>query len=213
MMRTRLRVLTGVLFVASVLSSSTHAETVSTPDPASLSRLHDIVVPEAVDPWWPLAPGWYLVAALAVGVVAWGVWRVRQRRQAGRYRREALAELRALRRLAPGQREAAAGLMTLLKRTALAAWPRTEVAALSGEAWWRFLDENGGGKRFGGGLGELAEQLVYAKHGGKFTGRDLRRLYKAVRQWIQRHRPPVSLPGGQSNAGVDRAVDVGQAEG
>ena len=47
------------------------------PDPASLENLRDIAVPPPV-PWWPPAPGWWVVMAvlaIAVIVVAFRAWR------------------------------------------------------------------------------------------------------------------------------------------
>ena len=98
-----------------------------------------LVEPEAVV-WWPQAPGWRILAVaalLAVGVAAWRRWR-RWRRDA--YRREALKALRDCRNLAPEAR-----LQTtarILKAAALAAFPRHEIAALSGDPWLDWLDGN-----------------------------------------------------------------------
>ncbi|MEO0651765.1 MAG: DUF4381 domain-containing protein, partial [Planctomycetota bacterium] len=93
---------------------------------ASLARLHDIELPEAVS-LWPSAPGWWLVAGAlgSAAVLAGWVWWDRHRSLA--YRRAALRELSELR--ASGELRA---LPSLLKRVALAAHPRHEVAALSG---------------------------------------------------------------------------------
>ncbi len=105
------------------------------PDPASLDNLHDIVVPPAVPPW-PPAPGWWFVIALAVAAAgilslrAWRAWR------ANAYRRAALSELEG----APDLATAA----EVLKRTALAAFPRTQVAGLTGPAWCEWLEETAG---------------------------------------------------------------------
>ena len=64
-----------------------------TTDPYSLDNLHDIVEPASI-PWWPPAPGvWLLLALVAVWTVAGlGLWWVHWRRQA--YRRAGLRELR-----------------------------------------------------------------------------------------------------------------------
>ena len=45
-------------------------------DPGSLQNLHDIVVPGPAA-WWPPAPGWYVLAAVALSV---GEWCLYQRR-------------------------------------------------------------------------------------------------------------------------------------
>lgn len=101
-----------------------------TPDASSLDRLQDIVEASPVS-WWPPAPGWWVVGAVVLlagciaGIRAWQRW------QAQAYRRAALQELDTATTVA-----AVAGI---LKRTALAAWPRANVASLSGAAWCDWL--------------------------------------------------------------------------
>ena len=93
---------------------------------ATLAALHDIVVPAPV-PWWPPAPGWYAVLALAVALAGWGAWRLYRRWRANAYRRTALRRLAAIRAaLAVRRRRAAAltDLATLLRRAALHVAPR-----------------------------------------------------------------------------------------
>lgn len=104
-------------------------------DPASLANLRDIVTPPPV-PWWPLAPGWWFLLtvlgliAVLMAVHGWRRWR------ANAYRR---AALRALRGAAD-----VASIAEILKRAALVAYPRTQVASLSGSAWVKWLAETGG---------------------------------------------------------------------
>ena len=151
----------------------------------SLQNLNDIVVAGPV-PWWPPAPGWYGVAAillLLLGFMARRRWR-RWRRDA--YRRQALAELasiraeRSMRRLPP-----------LLKRTALSAWPRPQVASLNGRDWHRFLDESAAMKEFGGGAGQALDRLAYGG-AADLAGDDeaVNAVLDAAERWIRRHRSP-----------------------
>lgn len=104
-------------------------------DPASLENLRDIALPTPI-PWWPPAVGWWLVLAfiaIAIAVMlvwAWRTWR------ANAYRRAALLELKTATTIT--------GIAEILKRTALAAYPRSEVASLSGSAWCQWLEESGG---------------------------------------------------------------------
>lgn len=180
-----------LLILANFWCTPLFAEVAENGGPASLAQLHDIVVPAAQAPWWPLAPGWYLLAGVLMLLAGWGVWRMRRRCRVRRYRVEALAELRALRRQRLDPQDAVAGILVLLKRTALAAYPRVHVASLSGEAWWRFLDLSGDKPRFAAALGPLAEEAVYArKDVDAPSASDLKRLYRAAGQWIRRHRPP-----------------------
>jgi hypothetical protein len=182
-------------------------------DPASLALLHDIQVPPPVPPWWPLAPAWYLLTGLVLGIASWGLWRRRKRRQARRYRREALAALRALRRAEAKPRETVVGMLILLKRTALGAYPRPRVAALHGAAWWAFLDHTAGKPLFAEGLGALSEGWVYAEQGGAISARDLKRLYKASRYWIRHHRPAASLAAQSPRVGVGPEATEPQSGG
>ena len=83
-------------------------------DPADLSNLRDLVLPPAVS-LWPPAPGWWIVAAAGLAAAAILSAAAVARYQRNAYRREALRQLDTV---DPG------GISTVLKRTALAAWPR-----------------------------------------------------------------------------------------
>lgn len=150
-------------------------------DPGSLERLHDIIVPPPT-PWWPPAPGWlWLLAIFALLALVLAI-RGFIRWQKNRYRREALTELKRL--LAQDDSSTRlAGMSQLLKRTAVTAFPRAEVAGLTGPEWFTFLDRTGG-TQFSGGLGAGLEQSVYL---GSQEAADPA-LATEVRRWIKRHQ-------------------------
>lgn len=159
-------------------------DTPATGDPGSLQNLNDIVMPAAV-PWWPPAPGWYLLAAVGLLVLAWLGFRAFRNWRLNRYRRAALAELQGIR----GGGGRAVELPELLKRTALSAWPRTEVASLYGEAWHRFLDDSAGTDRFCTGQGNVLEQLAYAAGGEpELSPSQLNDVFDAAEFWLKHHR-------------------------
>lgn len=141
-------------------------------DPADLSNLKDIVAPPDVS-LWPPAPGWWILAAgcAATGAILVAIAVARYRRNA--YRRQALLEL---------ERVEARDISTVLKRAALAAWPRAEVASLSGEEWRAFLDRSARMNAFSRGTGRDLEALAF---GG--TG-DVPAVLAAAKAWIRRHR-------------------------
>ncbi len=144
-------------------------------DEADLSRLADIVVPPPV-PWWPPAPGWWmLLAALLAGLVILLVAAARGWRR-NAYRREALA---ALERLEPAAD--ATAVSAILKRTALAAYPREAVASLTGRTWLAFLDRTSGDHAFAEGGG-----LAAAVSGA--PAEDDAALLAAARRWVRHHR-------------------------
>lgn len=115
------------------------------PDLQPLRDIHDTLG----NPWWPLAPGWWLLLALVVGVVAL-IWHYRRARlilpaipllHIGDWRWDARRELKRLRRV-PQQtsmKVRLAELSELLKRIAMARHGRAACAGLQGQAWLDWL--------------------------------------------------------------------------
>ena len=99
-----------------------------------LSQLAPLREPMAIS-WWPLAPGWWILLALSVALLAGVFLWLRERRRKTAYRRIALAALEELRSREAGKNE----LNWLLKAAALKAYPREQIAGLHGTAWQQFL--------------------------------------------------------------------------
>lgn len=151
-------------------------------DPGSLDRLHDIAVPPPVS-WWPLAPGWWVIVGIGLVLLAVGVVAAISRWHRNRYRREALRELGELSPAA----ESLAVVAELVKRVALAAYPRDQVASLTGEPWLAFLDETGGNGAFATGPGRFLEQATFGRP-PPLSNEQATELWTAVRHWITHHR-------------------------
>ena len=151
--------------------------------------LHDIVLPESVS-WMPQTIGWWILLAVALVIGLRAAFVARRRYRANRYRRLALAELEGVgAALESGMApvDIVAAIPTLVKKTALAAWPRETVASLNGEPWLRFLDESYGGSGFTKGPGRLLSTLAYEPDGNP-ASEDIHRLTSLVRDWIRGHR-------------------------
>ena len=150
--------------------------------PELLALMHDLVMPEAV-PWLPQTPGWWIVLAWFVAVALLAAWQIVKRRRRNRYRRDALAELRAI--ASQPDIDAARDaqrIATVLKRTALVAYPRADVAGLYGKEWARFLTESAGNDpEIASAAGDLAA-AVYRKDA------DPGSLAGPARRWFRRHR-------------------------
>jgi len=106
-----------------------------------LAQLRDIhAAPQA--PWWPPAPGWWLLGLLVLASLVflawrfWRLWRVRRRRL--RLVRK-LDELRA--GLDPRARpqEYLAAINQVLKLVAVRAFPSEDCARMQGSSWTAFL--------------------------------------------------------------------------
>ena len=154
------------------------------PTGAPTLQLRDIHVPPAPD-FWPPAPGWWLAGALLLalliwaGVLLWRRYRIQRRRR---------IILRALTELSPhyGPDQDAAfasEVSVLLRRLALKRFPRDEMAALTGEAWLRFLDQHGGDGRFRQGPGAVLAEAPYAPN----RPVDREALGNLAERWILRN--------------------------
>lgn len=159
-------------------------------DAASLQNLNDIVVAAPVA-WWPLAPGWYVVATIVFVLLVWQAVRRWQRWNQDRYRREALLALSSIRDGNAGS--SLRDVPVLLKRAALNAWPRERVAALSGSDWHRFLDETAAMEQFSTGTGRLLDHLAYAGSRAQMPAdAEAVEVISAAEFWLKHHRRPES---------------------
>ena len=125
--------------------------------------LRGLHLPDAVG-WWPLAPGWWLLIAIAIAAGAWLL------RAWLRHYRQSAARRRALRQLEESRSAYAyhgnpvtlgAEVSALLRRTMLAYAPRAEVAGLTGEDWLAWLDRGLDEPRFREGAGRKLLDLPY----------------------------------------------------
>lgn len=156
-------------------------------DPASLDNLRDIVLPPPI-PWLPPAVGWRLIVAALATTALVALWRAFRRWRSNAYRREALRALGEIEaRLRAGEPAAIAAveISVLLKRAALAAFPRETSADLTGDRWAAFLDRTGGARDFTEGPGSVLWPLAY---GAARDSADLTGALKAARRWLDRHR-------------------------
>ncbi|WP_235913391.1 DUF4381 domain-containing protein [Brucella tritici] len=148
----------------------------------ALRSLHDIAVPPPVS-WLPQTWGWGLLAAfLLLGIAILTVrWVIRYRRNA--YRREALHALESISNSTPTGRSPAIEIAELMKRTALSAWPRTDVATLSGSQWVGFLERHSPEP-----LGtDLKALLTSREYEPNQQVSDLPVIVTQARLWIERH--------------------------
>ena len=143
---------------------------------APLDSLHDFYQPP-LPSWMPQTIGWYITFSFVALAIIWTAVHFIRKWFANRYRREALRELPLL---PPEQ------ISALLKRTALAVWPREKVASLSGDAWLEFLNGSAGDDLFRNIPASLIEEL--ALRSSSLSGEEEQALRHAAATWIRRHR-------------------------
>ncbi len=167
--------------------------------PELLDRLHDITVPEPV-PYTPQTTAWYVLAVGLLLVLFLIAWRIARSWQANRYRREAVAELTVIASRQGQDRVdilAIADLARLLRRTALTAFPRAEVASLYGDDWLVFLDETGRGEGFVDGPGRRLASGAYDNK-TPIPVPEYEGLAAMAREWIRSHRAHNQSASGKS---------------
>jgi hypothetical protein len=140
----------------------------------SLENLRDIMVPEP-PALWPPAPGVWWILAIVGLTLAILLYQLRQARKRNAYRHEGLAMLDGISNVHE--------ISVILKRVALAAYPREQVASLYGAEWADFLRETCAQKDF--------SPLVKAEPASPAT-HDLKKL---AAFWIGRHRAPGPTEG------------------
>lgn len=145
--------------------------------------LKDIHLPPPVA-WWPPPLGWWLGLLLAAGVV-YAIVHLRLRAKRPNIRRVGLRELDMLQTdatLAPGHK--AQQLSILLRRIALSAYPREQVAGLSGREWLQWLDGLLADGRFTDGPGQALNDAPYRAE--PLESVQLDALFALCRDWLQR---------------------------
>jgi hypothetical protein len=146
-------------------------------------ELLDILLPKNLE-HGPLAIGWWLLIGLVLilltGAALWA-YKAIQRRAA---KRQALAELSQLKT----ENATAAQLNQLLKRAALAYYPRERVAALSDTTWFEFLDEQSQGRTdFCADLFVWQQSLYAAPQPANLA------MFACAERWLKLALPPKPL--------------------
>jgi hypothetical protein len=144
-----------------------------------MDRMHDLVVPDPVS-YMPETIGWWVFCLwiLATTTLVCVHRIIRYRR--GRYRREALSMLDEIEKTRAWDGQAAE-IATLVKRVALAAYDRKNVADLYGERWAAFLIESSNGDLLVAEGADLIARAAYANDLNPLL------LYEPVKRWIVCH--------------------------
>lgn len=145
--------------------------------------LKDLHLPETIG-WWPLAPGWWILAALVVTGLTYLAWRWYRAWRFNAPRRFALRELAKFEAAYLDHHDPVTlgkQLSELLRRSMLAYAPRGHMAGLTGEAWLAWLDRGMPVPYFHTDGGKSLLSLPYRDPDGDFSDVDIGALVAAVR--------------------------------
>jgi hypothetical protein len=150
--------------------------------------IDEIILPDTIS-WWPTAPGWQVLGVLVVVLLAVQASRWVKRWWHNRYRREALKQLAAVQQQADMQlQDVVAVLPYYMKVTALQAYPRKDIASLSGNDWLLFLDAHYAGPSFSKGVGKKLLSVAYLpREQWQLDDQESNTLIRMSRHWIAEH--------------------------
>ena len=150
--------------------------------------IDEIILPEAVS-LWPVAIGWQVLGVVVFAFLLIQSVRLTKRWWHNRYRREALRQLTSVRQQTGNELiDVVAVLPHFLKVTALQAYPRRQVAGLSGQEWLRFLDAHCEGLSFTSGVGSKLTSVAYLpREQWQLNDHDSDSLIHMSRHWIAKH--------------------------
>ncbi len=147
--------------------------------PQLLDLMHEIDVPEAVS-WTLQTKGWLVLGCWLLAVSILSLIKVVLRHRRNRYRRVALELVDQVNTHSdnPG---AAGEIAAIVKRTALVAYSRDDVASLCGPGWAQFLYESSGNDS------RMKESVKLIAAAAYRPGVDAQELVEPAKRWIRTH--------------------------
>lgn len=153
----------------------------------NLHGIEEVHLPEPVS-WMPQTIGWKVLGVLLLLLFCGYLFRQAKVWWKNRYRREALKQLAQLEAMKDAY-GVVSRLPFLLKATALQAFPREEIASLSGDSWLEFLSDHYPGHSFSDALGQQLITISYQRRQQcSLNDEDVGALVDRTRDWIKRHQ-------------------------
>ena len=150
-----------------------------------LNRLEDLHVPEPVS-YGPQTPGWIVLAVVIAGLAVAALWAWRRHQLANAYRGQALQWLDQLNKNGEPASIHLSEAAGILRRTALTAFPREDVASLTGEDWFAFLNRTGRAK-FGPEASRILRDATYSAE-PQVSSDEAGLFVRNARLWITSHK-------------------------
>lgn len=148
-------------------------------NPDLLSQLNDIQTPEPIG-LWPLAWGWWALIILIVITLFLTVKLIRHRIKLLKAKKQALKLLKQTESLPALEKVTAVN--QILKRSALAYLPRTEVAQLNSDAWANWLNQ------FNNKV-QISPELLTLSYRNDCSDEQATLYYLQAQQWLNKVLP------------------------
>ena len=139
-----------------------------------INQLQEVPDPTPVS-MMPQTQGWIVLAGFALAAVLLTARALLRRYRANAYRRAALSALR-------DAGDDPVAVSAILKRAALAAFPRAQVASLTGNRWLAFLEDTSQAAGFRDGPGQALARAAYSRDPHPAPG-----LNALACDWVRTH--------------------------
>jgi len=149
--------------------------------------LRDIHLPAPVS-WWPPAIGWWILVAGILCLMGAGAWwwrrRIANRHAPATIARQELDKLRTAWSQQGDDQQLVNEISTWLRRAGMSLSSRHQAAGVTGESWWRLLDEIAGEKIFDDTEGRLLTQIPYQQISAEHTSLQGEHLLDLCGRWL-----------------------------
>ena len=151
-----------------------------------LEKIVETQAPENIS-WLPQTLGWKILASVALLLLTRKVYTIYRNYKRNAYRREALTWLEQCQQT--DNFDLYKQLPTLLRKTALSAFKRTEISQLTGSQWERWLDKQCQQTSFVSSCPNVLHQLAYMPiKPNTFNADQYQVLLAQITLWIKHHR-------------------------
>lgn len=144
--------------------------------------LKDLHLPATIG-WWPPAIGWWILAALVLALLLGSFWAYKRLTRPSAFKSANKLLLALKQDQAQDNFQKLCQLSVLMRRVAMSAYPRTETASLTGDAWLAFLDRDLKGAPFSTGVGRCLADAPFRKTPP--SDMDIAQLVRLCEEWFK----------------------------
>ena len=150
--------------------------------------IEEVYLPDTIA-WWPQTLGWKVLALLILAAFCYFIYRRIVGWRKNKYRRLALEEIDKLEAKTQNSLAALRGLPIILKSTALRAFPRSDIAQLSGAAWIAELNNRCKRLVFTESIaGALMKVSYHPQESWQIDRPQIEALLEQSRYWVRAHK-------------------------
>jgi len=172
-----------------------------------LHGIAEVQLPDEIS-WLPQTTAWKVLFLVLLIAFGYGLFKRFTRWQANTYRRQALKQLDSFSISCMEFEGVLEQLPKILKATALQAYPRSNVAQLSGQQWLEFLDQQYPSSHFNSDIGRQLLAVSYENQSHwQVEPEQVKALIAAVALWVENHSSAIVDTNVDTDTDTNRGAD------